>query len=112
VLQFIIVADIDLQALQIAVAYWRVGINGALPDSPLRVESFDALVEQGPAVAGSPVTVANWLSVQITDSKANCLVGQFCFGDLSLHEMLQSVESLATEVIPKLRDAMVGQIAT
>ena len=31
------------------------------------------------------------------------MVGQFCFGDLSLAEMLRSVELFAVHVMPKLR---------
>lgn len=80
-------------------------MNGTLPDSPLRVESFDELISQGQAIAGSPETVRAFLAGQIEDTRANYVVGQFCFGDLKLDEMLCSVELFAAQVIPALRIA-------
>ncbi len=80
-------------------------MNGTLPNSPLRAESFDALIRQGQAIAGSPETVRAFLAAQIEDSGANYIVGQFCFGDLTLEEMLRSVELFAAEVMPPLRAA-------
>jgi alkanesulfonate monooxygenase SsuD/methylene tetrahydromethanopterin reductase-like flavin-dependent oxidoreductase (luciferase family) len=112
VVRFILVADSDAKALAIARrAYlrWRASftylseINGTLPDSPLRVESFDALIRQGQAIAGSAETVHAYLAAQLADSAANYLVGQFCFGDLTLAEMLRSVELFATHVMPALQ---------
>lgn len=117
IVRFIVVADTDSTALKIARrAYlrWRESftylseLNGTLPDSPLRVESFDALIDQGQAIAGSPDTIAACLAGQIADSNANYLVGQFCFGDLTPDEMLHSVELFATRVMPKLREVSAG----
>jgi alkanesulfonate monooxygenase SsuD/methylene tetrahydromethanopterin reductase-like flavin-dependent oxidoreductase (luciferase family) len=112
--RFIVVADSDAAAMAIArrsYLRWRSSftylseMNGTMPNSPLRVESFDELIAQGQAVAGSPETVRDFLAVQIEDSGANYVVGQFCFGDLKLDEMLCSVELFAAEVMPKLRSA-------
>jgi alkanesulfonate monooxygenase SsuD/methylene tetrahydromethanopterin reductase-like flavin-dependent oxidoreductase (luciferase family) len=112
IVRFIVVADTDAKALTIARrAYlrWRASfvylseLNGGQVQSPLRVDSFDALIDQGQGIAGSPETVATALATQIEDSMANYLVGQFCFGDLTLDEMLGSVELFATQVVPKLR---------
>jgi alkanesulfonate monooxygenase SsuD/methylene tetrahydromethanopterin reductase-like flavin-dependent oxidoreductase (luciferase family) len=112
--RFIVVADSDANAMTIARrAYlrWRSSftylseMNGTLPDSPLRVESFDELISQGQAIAGSPETVRAFLAGQIEDTRANYVVGQFCFGDLKLDEMLCSVELFAAQVIPALRIA-------
>src|ERR1700691_2311016 len=109
--RFIVVADTDAKAITVARrAYirWRSSftylseMNGAMPDSPLRVESFDELITQGQAVAGSPETVRAFLAAQIDDTKANYMVGQFCFGDLELDEMLFSVELFAAHVMPAL----------
>jgi len=86
-------------------------LNGALPDSPLNVESFDHLVRLGYATAGAPETVRAFLEEQIEVSGANYVVGQFCFGDLSLSEMLRSVELFAAHVMPKLRDAL-GELSS
>jgi alkanesulfonate monooxygenase SsuD/methylene tetrahydromethanopterin reductase-like flavin-dependent oxidoreductase (luciferase family) len=115
VVRFIVVADSDAKAMTIARrAYlrWRSSftylseMNGTLPNSPLRVESFDVLIGQGQAIAGSPETVRTFLAAQVEDSKANYIVGQFCFGDLTLEDMLRSVELFATEVKPALQAAL------
>jgi alkanesulfonate monooxygenase SsuD/methylene tetrahydromethanopterin reductase-like flavin-dependent oxidoreductase (luciferase family) len=112
--RFIVVADTDRDALRIARhAYlrWRSSfvylsaMHGALPDSPLNVESFDQLIRQGQAIAGSVDTVRAFLRKQIEISGANYLVGQFCFGDLSLDDMLRSVELFAIHIMPKLQTA-------
>ena len=112
VVRFIVVADSDASAMTIARrAYlrWRASftylseLNGTMPNSPLRVESFDALISQGQAIAGSPETVRAFLAAQIEDSQANYIVGQFCFGDLTLEEMLRSVELFGAQVKPALQ---------
>src|SRR5579872_1465816 len=112
--RFIVVAETDAEAMAMARrAYlrWRSSfvylsaLNGTVPDSPLNVESFDRLVQQGYAVAGAPDTVSAFLEAQTQASGANYVVGQFCFGDLSLAEMLRSVELFAAHVMPKLRAA-------
>ncbi len=112
--RFIVVADTDAGALQIARrAYlrWRKSflhlheLHGTNPASTLNARDFDALVAQGQAVAGSPSTVAAFLTPQIADSGANYLVGQMAFGDLSLGEMRRSVELFGQHVMPALRAA-------
>jgi alkanesulfonate monooxygenase SsuD/methylene tetrahydromethanopterin reductase-like flavin-dependent oxidoreductase (luciferase family) len=115
VVRFIVVADSDAKAMTIARrAYlrWRSSftylseMNGTMPNSPLRAESFDALIGQGQAIAGSPETVRKFLAEQVEDSKVNYIVGQFCFGDLTVEDMLRSVELFATEVKPALQAAL------
>jgi alkanesulfonate monooxygenase SsuD/methylene tetrahydromethanopterin reductase-like flavin-dependent oxidoreductase (luciferase family) len=110
--RFIVVADSDSEALTIARrAYlrWRSSfthlftMHGTQPDSPLRADSFDVLVRQGQAIAGSAQTVLDVLSEQMKDCQANYLVGQFCFGDLTFDEMLHSVDLFAGKVMPSLR---------
>ena len=110
--RFIVVAETDAKAITIARrAYlrWRASfvylseMNGTKPDSPLNVESFDIVVDQGQAIAGSPETVRAFLAAQLENSGANYVVGQFCFGDLQLEEILQSVELFATQVMPSLQ---------
>jgi alkanesulfonate monooxygenase SsuD/methylene tetrahydromethanopterin reductase-like flavin-dependent oxidoreductase (luciferase family) len=112
--RFIVVADTDSQAMTIARrAYlrWRSSfsylfeMHGTLPDSPLRAESFDALIRQGQAIAGSAETVRAFLAAQMKECGANYIVGQFCFGDLRLEEMLCSVELFAAGVMSPLRAA-------
>jgi alkanesulfonate monooxygenase SsuD/methylene tetrahydromethanopterin reductase-like flavin-dependent oxidoreductase (luciferase family) len=112
--RFIVIAETDGDALTIAKrAYlrWRSSfvylsaMHGALPDSPLNVQSFDQLIGQGQAIAGSVDTVRVFLRKQLEISGANYLVGQFCFGDLSLSEMRRSVELFATHVMTALQTA-------
>jgi alkanesulfonate monooxygenase SsuD/methylene tetrahydromethanopterin reductase-like flavin-dependent oxidoreductase (luciferase family) len=110
--RFIFVADNDAQAMSIArraYLHWRKSfsyaweLNGAEPNSPLNRDSFDTLIAQGQAIAGSPETVRAFLASQIKESGVNYVVGQFCFGDLTLDELLRSVELFAAKVIPALR---------
>jgi alkanesulfonate monooxygenase SsuD/methylene tetrahydromethanopterin reductase-like flavin-dependent oxidoreductase (luciferase family) len=114
--RFIVVGDTDAEAMAAARrAYlvWRASfvylseMNGTFPNSPLRVEDFDALIAQGQAIAGSADTVREYLSKQLRDCRANYLVGQFCFGDLTLNEMLRSVDLFAEKVMPSLRMVLV-----
>jgi alkanesulfonate monooxygenase SsuD/methylene tetrahydromethanopterin reductase-like flavin-dependent oxidoreductase (luciferase family) len=115
VVRFIVVADSDAKAMTIARrAYlrWRASftylseLNGTMPNSPLRAESFDVLIGQGQAIAGSPETVRAFLGAQVEDSKANYIVGQFCFGDLTFEEMQRSVELFSAQVKPALQAAI------
>ena len=110
--RFIVVADTDVAALTIARrAYlrWRASFthllekHGTMPASSLRAKDFDALVSQGQAIAGAPDTVTAFLKSQLADSGANYVVGQMAFGDLTLDEMLRSVELFGRKVMPALR---------
>jgi len=109
--RFIVVADSDDEALKIARrAYpkWEASFthlfraHGKSPTHP-RPPDFDALATRGQGVAGSPATVAEFLSSQLATTGCNYVVGQFAFGDLSLDETLQSVAMFANEVMPVLR---------
>ena len=112
--RLIVVADTDEAALNSARrAYlrWRTSfsylheMHGTPVASPLRVESFDKLIAQGQGVAGSPATVRDFLAAQLADCGANYVVGQLAFGDLTLDEMLRSVDLFGREVMPALRAA-------
>ena len=46
-----------------------------------------------------------FLKPQLADSGCNYVVGQMAFGDLTLDEMLRSVELFGREVMPALRAA-------
>ena len=109
--RFIVIASNDAEALAIARrAYpkWFRSFShlfrlaGTTPAHP-RPAEFDAMMQMGQAVAGSPETVAAFLQTQLTESRATYLVGQFAFGDLSLAESLRSVELFTGEVMPRLR---------
>ncbi len=110
--RFILVADSDAAAMRIARrAYlrWRASftylsdMNNAQMQSPLRADSFDTVMAQGQAIAGSPETVRAFLAAQVEECGINYIVGQFCFGDLTLDEMRHSVELFSTHVAPALR---------
>jgi alkanesulfonate monooxygenase SsuD/methylene tetrahydromethanopterin reductase-like flavin-dependent oxidoreductase (luciferase family) len=112
--RFIVVADTDDAALAIARrAYlrWRASFT-YLHDkhvtqvgSPLRNESFDALVAQGQAIAGAPDTVTRFLRPQLEEAGVNYVVGQMAFGDLTLGEMERSIALFSRHVMPALRTA-------
>jgi len=112
VVRLIVVAESDAKALAIARrAYlrWRSSfvylsaMNGTVPDSPLNVDSFDTVISQGQAIAGSPDTVRAFLETQIRDIGVNYVVGQLCFGDLTFDEIGHSVGLFAAHVMPGLR---------
>jgi alkanesulfonate monooxygenase SsuD/methylene tetrahydromethanopterin reductase-like flavin-dependent oxidoreductase (luciferase family) len=119
IVRFIVVAESDSKALSSArrsYLRWRSfnylsEKNGTLPESPLNVESFDELISQGQGIAGSPQTVRAALAAQIEESGVNYVVGQFCFGDLSLDEMLRSVELFSAHVMPPLRATIMNLTA-
>jgi alkanesulfonate monooxygenase SsuD/methylene tetrahydromethanopterin reductase-like flavin-dependent oxidoreductase (luciferase family) len=114
VVRFIVVAETDAKAMTIARrAYlrWRSSfahlweMNGTRPNSPLDTDGFDIVISQGQAIAGSPETVRAFLQTQMEDTGVNYIVGQFCFGDLTSGEMLNSIELFAAHVMPGLRSA-------
>ncbi|MFQ5682157.1 MAG: LLM class flavin-dependent oxidoreductase [Candidatus Binatia bacterium] len=109
--RFIVVADSDREALGLARRAYPVWYRsfyhlfrlfGGGPAHP-RPPDFDALLEAGQGVAGSPKTVGAFLQSELKESEATYLVGQFAFGDLSLTECLQSNELFTRYVMPALR---------
>ncbi|MGH7247649.1 MAG: hypothetical protein ACREH9_06050, partial [Pseudomonadota bacterium] len=68
-----------------------------------RPPEFDALMERGQGVAGSPATVRDYLAAQIAETGSNYVVGQFAFGDMTLDECLHSIGLFVSEVMPALR---------
>ena len=108
--RFIVVAPTDAEALALARrAYpvWHASfthlfrLHGRAQMHP-RPATFDLLAERGQGVAGAPVTVADFLESQLTETGCNYVVGQFAFGDLSLAECVQSIGLFAHEVRPRL----------
>jgi alkanesulfonate monooxygenase SsuD/methylene tetrahydromethanopterin reductase-like flavin-dependent oxidoreductase (luciferase family) len=108
--RFIVVAPTDAEALGIARrAYpvWHASFthlfrrHGRSQVHP-RPADFDTLIARGQGIAGAPATVAAFLERQLAETGCNYVVGQFAFGDLSLHETLRSVELFATEVMPSV----------
>jgi alkanesulfonate monooxygenase SsuD/methylene tetrahydromethanopterin reductase-like flavin-dependent oxidoreductase (luciferase family) len=109
--RFIVVAPTDAEALTLARrAYlvWHASfthlfrLHGRSQSHP-RPAIFDLVIERGQGVAGTPATVAEFLSSQLDATGCNYVVGQFAFGDLTLAECLRSIELFSTEVMPRLR---------
>jgi alkanesulfonate monooxygenase SsuD/methylene tetrahydromethanopterin reductase-like flavin-dependent oxidoreductase (luciferase family) len=109
--RFIVVAPTDAEALAMARrAYliWHASfthlfrLHGREQSHP-RPTSFDGVMERGQGIAGTPATVAEFLSSQLDETRCNYVVGQFAFGDLTLAETLRSIGLFTDEVMPKLR---------
>jgi alkanesulfonate monooxygenase SsuD/methylene tetrahydromethanopterin reductase-like flavin-dependent oxidoreductase (luciferase family) len=109
--RFIVVAPTDAEALTLARrAYlvWHASfthlfrLHGRSQSHP-RPATFDLVIARGQGVAGTPATVAEFLSSQLDATGCNYVVGQFAFGDLTLAECLRSIELFSTEVMPRLR---------
>jgi alkanesulfonate monooxygenase SsuD/methylene tetrahydromethanopterin reductase-like flavin-dependent oxidoreductase (luciferase family) len=62
--------------------------------------NFDGTIALGTSIFGAPRRVADVLADQIVRSGANYPVGQVAVSDLSLPEMLPSVELFARQVMP------------
>jgi alkanesulfonate monooxygenase SsuD/methylene tetrahydromethanopterin reductase-like flavin-dependent oxidoreductase (luciferase family) len=77
---------------------------GTQPGNRLPAE-FDAVVQSGFAVVGSPETVRRTLTRQVEVSGANFVGGNFVFGDISYDEARQSIRQFAQHVMPALRSA-------
>jgi alkanesulfonate monooxygenase SsuD/methylene tetrahydromethanopterin reductase-like flavin-dependent oxidoreductase (luciferase family) len=109
--RFVVVAETDAQAMRLASRAYRPWYDsftmlsrqrGRAQTHP-RPPEFDALVERGQGIAGSPATVTDFLASQLAETGCNYVVGQFAFGDLTLEECLGSIDLFAREVMPALR---------
>jgi alkanesulfonate monooxygenase SsuD/methylene tetrahydromethanopterin reductase-like flavin-dependent oxidoreductase (luciferase family) len=111
--RFVVVAETDAEALRLArraYAAWHRSFTHLFrlrgrPQNHPRPSEFDALMERGQGVAGSPATVKEYLAEQLAETGCNYVVGQFAFGDLALDECLRSIGLFASEVMPTLRAA-------
>jgi alkanesulfonate monooxygenase SsuD/methylene tetrahydromethanopterin reductase-like flavin-dependent oxidoreductase (luciferase family) len=109
--RFIVVGETDAQALHLArraYAVWHDAFTllsrqrGRMQTHP-RPSEFDAIIERGQGIAGSPATVREFLAAQLAETGCNYVVGQFAFGDLKLDECLRSIGLFTSEVMPALR---------
>jgi alkanesulfonate monooxygenase SsuD/methylene tetrahydromethanopterin reductase-like flavin-dependent oxidoreductase (luciferase family) len=112
-LRFVFVAEDDATALAAARRAYLVWyrsfhylfhLHGTAPRTGPRAPDFDGVIAQGRGIAGSPPTVARFVREQIATTGCNYFVGQFAFGDLTLSEMVQSVDLFGRHVIPQLHD--------
>ena len=110
--RFIVIAATDEEAIHVARrAYpkWHRSFNylfnlrGGKGPVHQRPADLETLIKIGQGIAGSPNTVTEFLKTQMTESGANYVVGQFAFGDLSLSEILRSLELFTRHVMPELQ---------
>jgi alkanesulfonate monooxygenase SsuD/methylene tetrahydromethanopterin reductase-like flavin-dependent oxidoreductase (luciferase family) len=109
--RFVIMAETDEAALTIARrAYplWHrhfhhlFRLHGTSPAFGDRPPHFDQIKDGGRGIAGSPTTVARMIKSQMEEAGTNYFVAQFAFGDLTLAEVMQTVELFTREVMPAL----------
>ena len=112
--RFVIMGDTDAEALTIARrAYplWHrhfhhlFHMHGTSPAGGERPPHFDQIKDGGRGIAGSPATVTRMIKAQMEEAGTNYFVGQFAFGDLTLAEVLRTVDLFTREVMPALNDA-------
>ncbi len=117
--RFIVVAESDAQALRLARHAYTVWYDaftllsrqrGRTQTHP-RPAEFDAIIERGQGIAGSPATVRDFLASQLAETGCNYVVGQFAFGDLTRDECLHSIGLFADQVMPALRAASRAEAA-
>jgi alkanesulfonate monooxygenase SsuD/methylene tetrahydromethanopterin reductase-like flavin-dependent oxidoreductase (luciferase family) len=109
--RFVIMGETDEEALTVARrAYplWHRHFHhlfrkhGTVPDFGERPPHFDQIKDGGRGIAGSPQTVTRMINEQMAEAGANYFVAQFAFGDLTLREVLRTVDLFAREVMPAL----------
>lgn len=106
--RFIVVGETDAKAIEFARrAYliWHQSFTYLfrLRDHPQvhpRPADFDALMERGQGVAGSPATVSDFLKRQLGETQCNYVAGQFAFGDMTREEALGSIGLFVSHVMP------------
>ena len=82
--------------------WWQ---HGTRPPNALYPESFDALLEIGLGVAGTPDAVGETLARHVAQSGITYLCCRFAFGDLSLEESMRSLELFTARIMPALAGA-------
>jgi hypothetical protein len=80
-------------------------LHGTSPAGGDRPPQFDQIRDGGRGIAGSPATVTRMVRSQMEEAGTNYFVGQFAFGNLTLTEVMRTVELFAREVMPALKDA-------
>ena len=109
----IVVAETDGEARRIAdEAYrpWREALEFlfqrtgvAFPLAAAYPQRFDELAALGHGIAGSPVTVLNFLKELMRETGVNYIACHMIFGSMRFEEAARSLRLLAREVIPTLQ---------
>jgi alkanesulfonate monooxygenase SsuD/methylene tetrahydromethanopterin reductase-like flavin-dependent oxidoreductase (luciferase family) len=108
--RFIVVGETDREAQTLAhrvYPVWHASffeLFRRFGQNPVQTWSgdFDVMAADGLAIAGSPQTVVDALAKQLQTVKANYVVGQLVFGDMTLAESTRSVGLFASKVMPDL----------
>jgi alkanesulfonate monooxygenase SsuD/methylene tetrahydromethanopterin reductase-like flavin-dependent oxidoreductase (luciferase family) len=108
--RFIVVAETDEEALTAARrAYpvWQQNLTHLsrlhnVPTQNPRPPDFDSIRHGGRGIAGSPETVSRELKTQLAEAGVNYCVGQFAFGDLTLAEIMRTIDLFTRHVMPAL----------
>ena len=74
-------------------------------EATLYPPSFDELAAIDNAVAGSPRTVRDFITAEVTETGSNYFVSWLAFGDMTLAESLRSLELFSREVMPGFASA-------
>ncbi len=110
-----VIADTDAEALAIArrayktwrASFWHLWLkhnkSGVMPPYNPFPETFDELLEQDKAVAGSPETVRKNLLAQVDGAGANYCLIDIAFSDLSETETLRSLDLFGKHIAPALQ---------
>jgi alkanesulfonate monooxygenase SsuD/methylene tetrahydromethanopterin reductase-like flavin-dependent oxidoreductase (luciferase family) len=109
IVRHVYVAETDVQALRDAKAafadfianfnYLRL-VNGDTGGRAAYLADFDARLQEGLHIVGSPDTVTTQVQEHLRLTGSNYFVGSFFFGTLSREQMLRSIRLFAQEVMP------------
>ena len=112
--RFVVAAETDREAIALGRRAWPVfytsfmklwKLHGTQPRYARIPADFDALVEHGIAIAGSPGTVADQVRRMTKETNANYFISQFSFGDLTQEEVLHSAGLFAREMLTLPRES-------
>ena len=113
--RFVVVAETDAKAHQIAeqawprfhdsfYRLWRQ--HGSEPQRVKLPPTYAEMIRSGYGVAGTPQTVAGALTEQARAGNLNYLMCHFMFGDMAHEDAMRSVKLFADEVMPVVEGAM------
>lgn len=112
--RFVVVADSDGAALEIAEKAWPRfqdsfyqlwRHHGSQPRTLKLPPTYAEMISSGHGVAGSPATVAKALTAQAKAGAVNYLMGHFMFGDMPHEDAVRSIELFASDVMPAMTRA-------
>lgn len=115
--RFVVAADSDGEAMALGRRAWPKfhasfmklwKLHGTQPRYARIPEDFDAVVQGGGAVAGSPATIREQVHNMMEQAGANYFISQFSFGDLAQDEVLHSAGIFARELLPMTGAAQVA----